>query len=187
MNNFKKQKFIIFQKNGFTLVELMVAVSVFSVAVTLSTGAFVRAIKTQRILTHLMSVNSNSSLVIEQLAREMRTGYNFSLTKINSADCNDSITFNRSTDGILTTYRWSGIQSHSIERSEGENNPFVPITASNVSVNRLCFIEDQVLPSDPWRITIDATLGSTDPQVAQNVFNLQTTVSARLLPSEIQP
>ncbi len=174
-------------KRGFTLVELMVAISVFSVAVTLSTGAFVRAIKTQRILTHLMSVNSNSSLVIEQLAREIRTGYNFSLARTNSPDCDDTITFTRSRDNTLTTYRWSGTESHSIEKNEGANGLFVSITASNVSVNRLCFIQNQLLPEDPWRITILTTLGPTDVQVAQNVFNLQTTVSSRLLPNEVQP
>jgi prepilin-type N-terminal cleavage/methylation domain-containing protein len=173
-------------KKAFTLVELMVAISVFSVAVTLATGAFVRAIKTQRILTHLMSVNSNSSLVIEQLAREMRTGYNFSLARANSPDCDDLITFTRSSNGVQVSYRWSGVQSHSIEKSTGENGSFVSITASNVSVNRLCFIKNQLLPEDPWRITILATLGPTDVQVAKNVFNLQTTISSRLLPNEVQ-
>jgi len=70
---------------GFTLVELIVAMSIFLIAIVIIVGAFIRSLRTQRIVNHLMAVNSNTSLVIEQMAREIRTGYEFKLNPAGSA------------------------------------------------------------------------------------------------------
>ncbi|MEK7086756.1 MAG: type II secretion system protein [Patescibacteria group bacterium] len=168
-------------EKGFTMVELIVAMSVFSIAISLATGAFARAIKTQRILNNLMSVNSNASLTVEQMAREIRTGYNFGVSQDAGAECGNILTFVRSRDGATVSYKWNE-ERKSIDFQEGDGN-FLPLTATNVFVQNLCFLKTE---SDPWRITFYLTLGSTDPRLRENILNFQTTISSRILPQVIQ-
>ncbi len=170
---------------GFTMVELIVAMSVFSVAITMASGVFVRALRTQRMLNNLMSVNSNASLVIEQLAREIRTGHTFEVSSDGGADCDNILTFNRSADNTLVSYKWN-TEKNSIDfKKEGETD-FSALTASNILVKKFCFVKIQAETKDPWRIMMHMAIGSTNPQLKNNFLNIQTTISSRVLPSDIQ-
>ena len=164
------------------MVELIVAMSVFSIAISLATGAFARALRTQRMLNHLMAVNSNASLAIEQMAREIRTGYDFTFSFNPGSDCNDILSFTRSRDSIPVSYKWNP-EKKSLDFKEGERD-FFPLTASNVLVKKFCLEETG---TNPWRVTLYFTIGSINPQLAENVLNLQTTLSSRILPSDIAP
>ncbi len=64
-------------KRGFTLVELLVTIAIFSVVVTIATAGFVNSLRTQRQVASLISTQSNASLVLEQMARQIRTGFLF--------------------------------------------------------------------------------------------------------------
>ncbi len=64
-------------RKGFTLVELLVAIAVFAIVVTIASAGFVNALRTQRQVASLISTESNMTLVLEQMAREERTGYLF--------------------------------------------------------------------------------------------------------------
>jgi len=79
---------------AFTLVELLIAIGLFSVVITIAMGGFVRALRSQRQVVALISANSNVSLVMEQMVREIRTGRDFpdegtypSLTFTNDQGC----------------------------------------------------------------------------------------------------
>ena len=63
--------------DGFTIIELMVAMTVFLVVVGISSGIFTRTIRTQRIVTDMSASLNNVTLALEQIAREARTGYFF--------------------------------------------------------------------------------------------------------------
>ncbi|MBI5732488.1 hypothetical protein HY967_00825 [Candidatus Jorgensenbacteria bacterium] len=199
MKDFNTQKNI----RGFTVVELVVAIGVFTVATGLIAGAFIQALRSQQMTNSLMVLNSNMSLVLEQIAREMRTGYNFSLNSVNGSGCTqdfirkppypnitiprfDSITFIRPRgNGTSTvTYTWNNT-THSIDRSES-GEPFEPLTASNVFVDELCFAEtENVINSNfPWRILITLAAHPNNRELTQNILHLQTVVSARILPVE---
>ena len=184
-------------KAGFTIVELLVAIGVFTIATGIIVGVFIEALKTQRRVNDLMSVQNNASIVLEQMSREVRGGFEFAFSNDGSSSCNESagffnqLTFMRARNGgeVSVSYR-ADETSHTIYRSEGTGVP-VPVVAENVSVRRLCFRETPIgrgaESSDPWRITLVMTIGPSDPGIAENVLNLQTTVAARLLPSEITP
>ncbi len=62
---------------GVTLVEFLVAFGIFVFLITLASGSFVRSVRIQRAALQLMAVNDNMGITIEQMMREMRTGYNF--------------------------------------------------------------------------------------------------------------
>lgn len=64
-------------RSGVTLIEFVVAFGVFSMLIAIASGSFVRAMRTQRIALQLMSVNDNMGITLEQMMREMRTGYHF--------------------------------------------------------------------------------------------------------------
>ncbi|MBS3903257.1 MAG: type II secretion system protein [Anaplasmataceae bacterium] len=65
------------RRSGFTLVESLVAVGIFATVISLAAGGFVQALRTQRQLEGVISANSNASLAIEQMSREIRTGRAF--------------------------------------------------------------------------------------------------------------
>ena len=64
-------------KKGFTLIEMLVTVGLFAIIVTIAAGGFTNAIRTQRQVSALISSESNVSLTVEQMARQIRTGYLF--------------------------------------------------------------------------------------------------------------
>lgn len=166
----KKLKFVA----GFTMIELLVAMTLFSILMGIAAASFVKAIRTQRAIVALMAVNDNASLTLEQMTREMRTGYNFSISA-----GNDAIQFVNANNEIVS-YRL-----HEGEIQRGVNSPIsdVPsyeeITADNVSVAKLHFelLSGQTRP----RITIAMSVTSQNNYLTGLKTNIQTTVSSRIL------
>jgi prepilin-type N-terminal cleavage/methylation domain-containing protein len=176
---------------GFTLTELVVAMGVFLVVMTVAVGGFVRALKTQRFVNHLMEVNSNASIILEQMARELRGGYSATTTSSASPSCppgqNDILEFTNSKNNKVTyTARGFAILKQECAGSDCSNSSFEPLTAPNLAVQRLCFIKVQPQSNDPWRITFLMKIGSFNPELQGSVINLQTTVSLRILPADLQ-
>lgn len=177
---------------GFTLVELIVAMSIFLVAIVIIVGVFVRSLRTQRIVNHLMAVNSNTSLVIEQMAREIRTSYEFKLNPAGSACVGgqrEELEFTNSKGNKVFYHEEGGAIAR--EECAGEDctsSSFEPLTASNITVDRLCFLNtgNPNNNKDPWRVTIFLTVDSSNPQLAGNIINFQTTVGARILPKDLE-
>jgi prepilin-type N-terminal cleavage/methylation domain-containing protein len=161
-------------RRGFTLIELLVAISLFAVAVSIAVGGFTRALRTQRQLISLISANSNASLAIEQIAREMRTGSAFQCLN-GILDC-DVIAFTNAA-GERVTYAQDEV-SNALTRAAG-NGAAEPITAANVRIENLSFLLFQGAGTYPSRITITTSVGVNDAELAGNMTNLQTTVSAR--------
>lgn len=61
-------------QSGFTLVEMIVALAVFSVVVTISIGALLMLIVTNQQLQAEQSVMTNLSFALDSMTREIRTG-----------------------------------------------------------------------------------------------------------------
>lgn len=187
------------KKSGFTIVELLVALSVFVAVLGLVAGGFMQSIRTQRSVAAMIAVNNNMSLVLEQIAREIRAGRNFCTTVDPSAlsKCttdgdfpvggDDKIEFQRIRGSTLVTvaYKYNSA-SNSIERKEG-GGEFRPITAPNVKVGNLYFLmSNKIRPAFPWRITVRMTVSPVNTTSPTMVENIQTTVSARFLPFEAE-
>jgi prepilin-type N-terminal cleavage/methylation domain-containing protein len=161
---------------GFTIVELMVAMALFLVLVGIAAGAFIRALRTQRAIVELMAANDNASLTLEQMAREIRTGYNFN--KVSSSELSFVNAYN-----IVVFYRLS---EEAIER--GTENVFLQrtykkITADNLRVNdfRINLLGNESGDSYPPRITINLSISGKSKYFEGASVNVQTTISARLL------
>src|SRR5262245_61681011 len=72
----KKQKGIR-QRGGFTLIEVIVAIGVFSILFAIAAGGFLSALRAERQAAALLAAESNASIALERIAREIRTGYYF--------------------------------------------------------------------------------------------------------------
>src|SRR3989338_10115485 len=126
-----------FLKNrGFTLIELIVALGLFSIIMVITTGGFVRFLKTERQASSFTFVNNNLGAAIEQMAKEIRTGKNFCA---NGQSCQspDVLSFVNS-KGVEVTYC---LESGAVKRNEGQDcSSGQEITGSKVSVGYLNFI-----------------------------------------------
>jgi len=161
---------------GFTIIELLVAMTLFLVLMGIAVGSFVKTMRTQRAIVALMAVNDNASLTLEQIAREMRTGYHFS--KISATEIQFVNAYN-----VVVSYR---LNNGAIER--GTTNPFLlttyqKITADNVKVTNLDFELSGEVSGDKLqpRITIAMSVTSPNDFLGGISTNIQTTVSSRIL------
>ena len=62
---------------GFTLVELMVSLTIFSIVMMVSTGTLLVLIDVNAKAQALYSATSNLSFALDSMTREMRTGYHY--------------------------------------------------------------------------------------------------------------
>lgn len=167
-------------QKGFTLIELLVSLSLFVIIISIAAGGFSSALRSQRQAIALMNVNNNISLVLEQMMREIRTGYDFCQNQQSQNSCTQNkITF-KNAYGQTVSYQFN---NNGIERDIGGG--FKKITADNVVVEYLNFIisgQNQNDKKQP-RITILIGIRSTEPGISSFSTKIQTTVSPRILDS----
>lgn len=176
LRNLKPKTLNLKPTSGFTLIELVVAIGLFSLLISIAIGGFIQALKSERQTVALLSANSNASLVLEQMAREIRTGTGFSVSS-------GELHFTNAA-GETVAYCLDGATA-SIERVVNAScGAGQPLTSRGVEVRALTFIVSGINPGDlyPPRITVEMALSpKNEPGVQNSVINLQTTVSARNL------
>lgn len=179
----------IFKKSrGFTVVELLVAVGLFSTIASIAVGGFVRALRTQRQVAALISVNDNTFLAIEEMAREIRVGRLFCADMMNpdgTTSGTSSLCKNESEIAFISGFTNDTIQ---YQLKDGYIVKIVGgtptnITGSGVLVRYLNFaksgngglMNDGAQP----RITISLGVTSRSSESAISTTRFQTTVSSR--------
>lgn len=161
---------------GFTLLELIVAIGVFSAVISASTGIFISTLVAQRKAISLQNVQDNIRFATESMAKEIRTGENFSVngeTQLNFTNA----------AGASIVYLLSAGR---IEKSADGGATFLPITADNIEVASLKFYLTGEAEGDGLqpKITITAKTRSKNVKIAeQSEMNLETTVSIREIQS----
>ncbi len=185
-------------KKGFTLIELLVAITVFAVITGVAAGGFTNALHTQREISALISAQSNVSLAMEQIAREIRTGYLFCRDVSGAAQCTCvdgsacGVVPQGETKTAVDLNFYNAAASHVIyslnNNTLQKSDPSVSgsaqaLTGNNVSVKYLLFTLSGNAEGDHWtpRITISIGIApsSSEPAIANDVLNLETSISAR--------
>ncbi|MBY0539405.1 prepilin-type N-terminal cleavage/methylation domain-containing protein [Patescibacteria group bacterium] len=185
---------------AFTLIELMVAVSIFAIVMLIGVGALLSLVETNRRAQAINSVMNNLNAAVESMSRSMRVGtsYYCSNSSIPPApatlddpqDCPDDggvlLAFesaegdsSESNDQIV--YRLNGTQ---LERSlfSGASNTWVALTAPEVSIDTFDFFVigsvrgDGIQPRILMRIKGSASVPGGSTQ-----FTIQSSVVQRLL------
>lgn len=154
------------KRDGFTMGELIVAMSLFIIVITIASGTFVTSIRSQRDIVTSTSVNSNVTQALERMAREMRTGLDFGGTTASRANFTNA-------KNEEVNYKISG---YSIVRCVGSDPSceYIPITADKIKINALKFTYSGASPA---RITITIEVQG----IRETVVSFQTTVSPRTI------
>ena len=170
-------------KKGFTLIELMVAVSIFIIIMTISMGSIIGIFNVNRKSRTLKTVLNNLNLTTESMSKEMRFGKNYhcgsgDVTTPQNCPSGDTLMSFLSNDGAQITYR---SRDNGIEKRVG-NGSYIPITAPEIIIDDLTFYTLGAGTSDtlqPKVIMIIKSHAGTGK--SRSDFTLQTLVSQRVL------
>ena len=173
---------------GFTVVELLVSMAIFVILVGIVSGIFINSLRIQRAVISLMATNDNSSLVLESIARDIRTGSNFCISDFITGNCisgdiGNSFRFNNAKGGE-SIYRLNASEK-SIQKSDDLGASFERLTSSLVDVQifEVRLVDSQFLSSfgEEWpsRVSLFMRVGSKDPKLTGIFTDLQMTTSAR--------
>lgn len=180
------------KNNGSTMIELLVAMSIFAIFVAIAIGGFIQSLSSQRLILKLMSATDGMTFPLEQISREVRVGSDFYSSDPNNFV--DSFYFNRvegsgTEDGdqeyqIMYSYDST---SHSIVRkktllingSPSGTSYEEEVTPDNVRVDEFKVRVYQPVPSGPHRIVVLIAVSAVDKGVTIT-NHIQTTLSSRL-------
>lgn len=174
-------------KKGFTLIELMVAVSIFIIIMTISMGSIIGVFDSNRKSRSLKTVITNLNLAVESMAKEMRFGENYHCgsdgTITSPQNCSSGGNFMSflSSDNLQITYR---LNNQAIEK-DVDGAGYIAVTAPEIVIDDLAFFTlgaGTIAPNDVLQpkvlIKINSHAGSTK---GESSFTLQTMVSQRAL------
>lgn len=159
------------KKSGFTIVELLVSMTLFITVIAISAGSFIQILRAQRMMVSLISANNNAVLTLEEISREIRTGKNFEKN-------GEELKFTNAR-GEDVSYRLNSNEKV-LEKKTGTGE-FKKLTADDVLVSRfssIIFKGDsgaQFLP----RITVLISVGASGLPFETPIINLQSSISAR--------
>lgn len=172
------------KESGFTILELMVALTLFIVVMTMSMGSIVGIFDTNRKSNSLKSIMSNLNLAVESMSKEMRYGKNYHCSSSgtlslpqNCPNGDNSMTF-LSSDNEEITYRING---PTLEKRVGGGS-FIPITAKDVVVNSFTFYVLGTGNGDTLQPKVIIKIkGYAGGPKGRSDFAIQTMVSQRAL------
>jgi len=187
---------------AFTLIEMMVAVSIFAIVMLIGVGALLALVQANARAEAINSVMNNLNAALENMSRSIRVGNTYycdttaspvpSPATLSSAqDCDtgggvllafESATGDPNNDNDQIVYRLNGTQ---LERSltSGSSGSFVAITAPEVSIDTFDFYVtgttrgDAIQPRVLMRIQGSAKL----PGGTTTNFTVQASVTQRIL------
>ncbi len=177
--------------SGFTLIEIMVAVSIFSIVMVIAVGAVLAIVSANRKAAALNSVITNLNFAIEGMVRDLRTGhsYNCGATGPGSNPCpegNNSVGFfsaqyNGAVGYGLSDGSNSSCPEGSIYKVLKDTDVYC-LTGPDVTVNQLRFHVIGTSPGDYNQPKIIIVLnGNFIGYGALGNFSLQSMVSQRKL------
>ena len=178
---------------GFTLIELMVAVSIFTLVMTISMGSILAVFDANKKSQTLRAVMDNVNFTLEGMTRAIRFGRDYHCGSGGDTaqpfSCDDGRTSLSVLDqnGKKHTYTLNTITNR-IERTIDDRTPY-PVTSPDVTINKLTFYVLGAYPYcslgcsptdmlQPRVIMVVGGHSGVKPNIKSS-FSLQTTVSQR--------
>lgn len=189
-------------QRGFTLIELMVSVTIFIIVMTISLGAMLSISSADRKAESVKTIMNNLNFALDSMTRTVRTGYGYGCPTVGT-DCNTGSGGSQivvtSASGQVVSYclGLSGATSCnttapttqcptgstcSILRRYGVSGNFVQMTAPEVRIANLSFYVLGSTAGDTTQprvvITLDGVVNTGDS--TPTAFQIQTTATQRL-------
>lgn len=175
---------------GFTLIEMLVSISVFMVVMLVAASSLLSIIDGNNKAQSLKSAINNLNFTLESMQKNIRVGTDYHCGYGSSSpECQngDTVMSFRSykdlnVDGTINDYVTYRINNNSIERcisvnaSCQSNGAFTSLTAQEVQITSMTFYVNSS-PQPRVLLTISGKAGSKEK--IKTTFNLQTTVSQR--------
>jgi len=164
------------KQSGFSLIELLVAASIFAFVVTAVSGLFLQALDMQRRASGIQKIQENALYVLESITREARvsivTSGDSSCTPVDPQTTN-KLVIQHPVNGTVI-YEYSRPLSTGIITRNGEQ-----ITSTDVDITAFAFcVSDSGADGKQTRVTIPMTLQTTAGRSVNSV-SLQTTIVSR--------
>jgi prepilin-type N-terminal cleavage/methylation domain-containing protein len=173
------KKFVAYQwspvsRDGFTVIELIISMSLFVIISGLVVGSFIIATRTQRTIISLIEAKDNMGLALEQMARETRLASNFQISSQYK-----KLDFNDINGNIIKYYYTEENGIGGITRCENFNCFPIISPALNIG-NFYIYFSNDIGGITPPRITMSFSVSPKDNALKDYFsFNIQTTISAR--------
>ncbi len=162
------------KSRGFSIIELLIATSLFVIIIAMSVTIFLRALKTQKSALLLMESNDNVALAIEGMAREIRVGTNFQ-TDVNG----NSLEFMEVGLGNSIKYVFSnGYLLKGVKSQADSDFNYQRITSEGVEVKNFMVNLDNS-PNYPPKVTLIISISPKNDALKNVTSNIQTTISSR--------
>lgn len=171
---------------GFTLVEMLVSIALFSVIMVTSVGSLLSLIDASRQAWATKTVVNNLHFALENMTRDIRTGRNYhcdiAVGRLKEpADCSSSSASSLSFTafgGETVVYRQNG---NAIERSLDGGGEYLPLTSPEVVIEDLRFFVAGAKTAGQPRVFIIAKGKMQGRARVASRFDIETLVSQRLL------
>ena len=188
------------KRQGFTLIEMMVSLGIFIIVLSISVGALLSMVSSNRKTQSLRSAMDNLNLAMEEMSRNITQGRKYHCGETSTIDPNIIKDERSCPSGPSGVDHFLAIEDHNgdlsnigdqlvyrmnlgrLEKSVDSGNNFKAVTAPSINIDHLMFyvfgntIGDDEVPR--VIITIGGTAG--DNEGAQSSFNIQTMVTQRV-------
>jgi prepilin-type N-terminal cleavage/methylation domain-containing protein len=187
-------------ESGFTLLEMIVAIGIFLIALIIILGALVAINNAARKARSARAVTDNLSTAIDSISRSIRVGSNFHCGCGGSGDPTSTTTPQNCTmtdttgSGGNTCLAFEGqlgdpgnnndqiiyrLYNGSIQRSTNSGASYLPLTAPELSIESFRFYLYGTAPNEDQPVVTMVLRGSVSATArTATSFNMQTTVSA---------
>jgi prepilin-type N-terminal cleavage/methylation domain-containing protein len=174
-------KFEKMNRSGFTLVEIMVSVVIFSFVMLMVASMLLAIVQANAKAQTLKTTLDNLNISLDEMSRTIRTGSYYGGTS-----CADgtftSFKFTNQ-EGVVVTYSYDSASNNgqgSIDRVEGVGGQPIAITGTDVGITSASFnLENCSASNNTQPYVIIIVKGSAGIQPNQSTFNIETTISKR--------
>lgn len=186
-------------QRGFTLIELMVAVAVFSVVMLIAVGSLLTLVDANRKAHAIKSVMNNLNFALESMVRNARVGTSYHCDTDTSPNPNIATPTDCASGGVLFAFETSNGDSDDpadqqvyrfvnddgdgrIERSDDSGATFVRVTSPEVRIESMTFYVVGASKADRLQpqmiVTVRGFAGVTEK--LRTEFSLQAVSSQRV-------
>lgn len=175
-------------REGFSLLEMVIAIGIFSVAIWAATGIVINATDLQAKASELRNLQDNVRFAVEYMSKELRTGQNVTTSACSAPPFCERVSFTNDRGQSIMYCVRNFILIRSIigncDSNPDDETKNIHLTSDDILVDFIFFrvVGNAPGPSDGQTMTTLTMKAASLPgkTKAQTDLNLQTTVTQRL-------